>query len=133
MDWNTIETFLKDTIWGVVILGALGSGLLLLILNVIGRTNKTIKYLWIFYKQGRNNMSNRLKSDSIYFESIKFVSNSIAVGFLTNLILSSMLMHIRGTYYMVLSVFGLISAIILIIVWFYMFTLIVNAYRTRMK
>jgi hypothetical protein len=133
MDWDTIETFLKDTVWGVIILGALGSGLLLLILNVVGRANKGLKYLWIFYKQGRNEMSNKLKSDSIYLESIKFVSNSVAIAFLTFLIISSMLMHFRGTYYMVLAALGLISAVILINVWYYMFTLIIKAYRTRMK
>jgi hypothetical protein len=50
------ELYTKYPIWSAIILGAIGSILGVMLLNIIGRTNKGIKNLWIWYKEGRERL-----------------------------------------------------------------------------
>ena len=79
MDWNSIEHFLKETIWGLILLGALGSALSYFALNLIGRANKGRKLLWAFYKEGRTRIFNRALKSSSYKEQIRFNTLFMAV------------------------------------------------------
>ena len=79
MNWNNIEHFLKETIWGLILLGALGSALSYLALNLIGRANKGRKLLWAFYKEGRTRIFNRALKSSSYKEQIRFNTLFMAV------------------------------------------------------
>jgi len=67
-----IESWLKDTVWGVIILGTIGGLLSTIILNFIGKANKGIKWLKIWYKEGNEEIYNKLLVDKYYFERIKF-------------------------------------------------------------
>ena len=72
MDWNEIETFLQSSIYGTVILSIIGGLILLLILNIVGRANKGIKNLWVYYSIG-NKASRDLMFDSVdYYEFVKY-------------------------------------------------------------
>ncbi len=90
MDWYGIETFLKDTVWGIVILGALGGGLLLLVFNIIGRTNKGIQWLKVYYKEGNEEILEKLKNDKEYLQIAIFAS-------LRNYIFSAIVFVLMGT------------------------------------
>lgn len=56
MDWNVVETFLKESVWGMVILGALGSGLYILIMKVFSFAKSTIR-------RGRDNTKKKIRNN----------------------------------------------------------------------
>lgn len=76
MDWTSIKDWLLQTVTGSIILGALGSFLFWSILNLIGKTNKRVKSLWIFYKEGRKKLFNTLIENDLEFEWYKYKASS---------------------------------------------------------
>lgn len=52
-------------------LGALGSGLTLLVLNLVGRLRKGSKKYWIYYKEGNERITQRMINNVHYYERIK--------------------------------------------------------------
>lgn len=72
MDWIAIETFLKDTVCGIILLSVISGAILLMILNLLGRANKGVKSLWMFYKEGRKQVIEELAISPNSFEKFKF-------------------------------------------------------------
>ncbi|RRQ48707.1 hypothetical protein DZC72_13590 [Maribacter algicola] len=83
MDWQIIEKSLLNSVWGVILLGALGSFLFWGILNLVGRANKGVKNLWIFYREGREKLFFKLKENDLRFEYFKYTSSRFRIHFVT--------------------------------------------------
>lgn len=72
MEWKQIEEFLLNSIWGVVVLGALGSLLFYIVLNLVGRANRNIRRYWIFYRRGREFMFKKCIENDEMFSHLKW-------------------------------------------------------------
>lgn len=110
MEWTEIATFLKDTVWGVIILGALGSGLLLLILNLVAKANKKIRVFWIFYKQGRKKVIVEIAGSKERLAHARW--NSLFLLITTSLSLSTGIFEIRPEKTIFSSILALILTIL---------------------
>lgn len=129
MDWTGVTNLLKDTVWGIIILSAIGSGLLLLVLNLVGRANRKIRLLWLFYKIGRRKFIIMVaNSDEEYSFAKWFVLCLLVISFGgVNLVFSTGLE--KGWD----DVFAAITQLLLMGIAFILFFTVSRAGRRRVK
>jgi len=56
LEWESLQLFLLDAVFGVVLLGTLGRLVGILALKFIGRVNSQIKRLGLFYRRGKEEL-----------------------------------------------------------------------------
>ena len=128
-----IEHFLKETVVGIIVLGALGGGLLLLTLNVYGRANRGIKKLRVLFKDGRNEILKSLLEDEHYFNYYKFKCyiQSIEVSMITIIACISLFSGGVSVNWIPAVIIG-ISLVMLWVITMFQRKLLVKAYYAKM-